>query len=126
MMNADRQARPRRRPGARAQTTAAVARHGGDRESALATGSAANDLEHVLAGAGRRPDVPSGKIYDIADIAKDAHYAAREMIRSHRLKMETARAARHRAEDVGDARRHPVGGAGAGRAHRGSARSLGL
>jgi formyl-CoA transferase len=30
--------------------------------------------------------VPSGKIYDIADIAKDAHYAAREMIREHRLK----------------------------------------
>ncbi|MGH8634351.1 MAG: CoA transferase, partial [Burkholderiales bacterium] len=29
--------------------------------------------------------VPSGKIYDIADIVKDAHYAAREMIREYRL-----------------------------------------
>jgi formyl-CoA transferase len=33
-----------------------------------------------------KADVPSGKIYDIADIAKDAHYAAREMLRSHPLK----------------------------------------
>jgi formyl-CoA transferase len=46
---------------------------------------AANDLDHVLAVL-EKADVPSGKIYDIADIAKDAHYAAREMIRSHRLK----------------------------------------
>ena len=36
----------------------------------------------VLEGA----DVPSGKIYDAADIAADAHYAAREMIRQFRLK----------------------------------------
>jgi succinyl-CoA---D-citramalate CoA-transferase len=45
---------------------------------------AANDLDHVLEvleGA----EVPSGKIYDIADIAKDPHYAARGMIREHRL-----------------------------------------
>jgi len=33
-----------------------------------------------------KADVPSGKIYDIADIVNDAHYAAREMIHSHRLK----------------------------------------
>ncbi len=46
---------------------------------------AANDLDSVLAVL-EKADVPSGKIYDIADIAKDAHYAAREMIRSHRLK----------------------------------------
>lgn len=31
-------------------------------------------------------DVPSGKIYDAADIAADAHYAAREMIRQFHLK----------------------------------------
>jgi formyl-CoA transferase len=30
-------------------------------------------------------EVPSGKIYDIADIARDAHYRAREMIEEHRL-----------------------------------------
>ncbi|MBI3041953.1 MAG: CoA transferase [Betaproteobacteria bacterium] len=46
---------------------------------------AAHDLDHVLAVL-EKADVPSGKIYDIADIAKDPHYAAREMIRSHRLK----------------------------------------
>jgi formyl-CoA transferase len=33
-----------------------------------------------------KADVPSGKIYDIADIVRDPHFAAREMIRSHRLK----------------------------------------
>jgi formyl-CoA transferase len=45
---------------------------------------AANDLDRVLEvleGA----DVPSGKIYDIADIVNDPHYAARGMIREHRL-----------------------------------------
>jgi len=46
---------------------------------------AANDLGHVLAVL-EKADVPSGKIYDIADIARDPHYAAREMIRSHRLR----------------------------------------
>jgi formyl-CoA transferase len=46
---------------------------------------AANDLDAVLAVL-EKADVPSGKIYDIADIAKDAHYAAREMLRSHPLK----------------------------------------
>ena len=45
---------------------------------------AANDLDGVLAIL-ERADVPSGKIYDISDIAKDAHYAAREMIREFRL-----------------------------------------
>jgi formyl-CoA transferase len=46
---------------------------------------AANDLERVLAVL-EKADVPSGKIYDISDIARDAHYAARDMIRDHRLK----------------------------------------
>ena len=31
------------------------------------------------------PEVPSGKIYDIADIAADAHYRARDMIQEFRL-----------------------------------------
>ena len=46
---------------------------------------AAHDLDHVL-GVLEKADVPSGKIYDIADIARDPHFAAREMIGSHRLK----------------------------------------
>jgi formyl-CoA transferase len=50
---------------------------------------AAHDLDHVL-GVLENADVPSGKIYDIADIARDAHYAAREMIRSHRLEDGTS------------------------------------
>jgi len=45
----------------------------------------ANDLDHVLAVL-EKAEVPSGKIFDIADIVHDAHYQAREMIRSHRLK----------------------------------------
>ena len=40
---------------------------------------AAHDLEHVL-GTLERADVPSGKIYDIADIVRDPHYAARGTI----------------------------------------------
>ena len=50
---------------------------------------AAHDLDHVL-GVLEKADVPSGKIYDIADIVRDTHYAAREMIRTHRLKDGTA------------------------------------
>jgi len=45
---------------------------------------AANDLETVLAVL-EKAEVPSGKIYDIADIARDPHYAAREMIRQFSL-----------------------------------------
>jgi len=45
---------------------------------------AANDLDTVLAVL-EKAEVPSGKIYDIADIAQDPHYAAREMIRQFRL-----------------------------------------
>src|SRR5262245_16708167 len=54
-------------------------------EKVIADWAAANDLERVLEVL-ERADVPSAKIYDIADIVKDAHYAAREMIGSHRLK----------------------------------------
>ncbi|HEX6003358.1 MAG TPA: CaiB/BaiF CoA-transferase family protein [Burkholderiales bacterium] len=39
-----------------------------------------HDLDHVLQVL-EKAEVPSGKIYDIADIAADAHYRAREMIR---------------------------------------------
>jgi formyl-CoA transferase len=46
---------------------------------------AANDLDPVLAVL-EKAEVPSGKIFDIADIVHDAHYQAREMIREHRLK----------------------------------------
>lgn len=45
---------------------------------------ATNDLDHVLEVL-ERAEVPSGKIYDIADIVNDPHYAARGMIREHRL-----------------------------------------
>jgi formyl-CoA transferase len=45
---------------------------------------AAHDLDRVLEVL-EKADVPSGKIYDIADIARDAHYAARGMIGDHRL-----------------------------------------
>ena len=54
-------------------------------EKVIADWVAGHDLEQVLAVL-EKADVPSGKIYDIADIARDAHYAAREMIASHPLK----------------------------------------
>ena len=57
----------------------------GEIEKVIGDWVAAHDLAHVL-DVLERADVPSGKIYDIADIAKDAHYAAREMIAEHRLK----------------------------------------
>ncbi len=45
---------------------------------------AAHDLDHVL-GVLAAAQVPSGKIYDIADIVKDLHYQARGMIEQARL-----------------------------------------
>jgi formyl-CoA transferase len=53
-------------------------------EKVIADWVAAHDLDEVLAVL-ERADVPSGKIFDIADIAADAHYAARGMIREYRL-----------------------------------------
>jgi len=53
-------------------------------EEVIASWVAAHDLDEVLAVL-ERADVPSGKIFDIADIAADAHYAARGMIREYRL-----------------------------------------
>jgi formyl-CoA transferase len=53
-------------------------------EKVIADWVAARGLDEVL-DVLERAEVPSGKIYDIADIARDAHYAAREMIREHLL-----------------------------------------
>jgi formyl-CoA transferase len=57
----------------------------GEIEKVIGDWVAAHDLDDVLAVL-EKADVPSSKIYDIADIAQDAHYAAREMIGSYRLK----------------------------------------
>ncbi len=48
-------------------------------DSAIGNWIASHDLEHVLPVL-EKAEVPSGKIYDIADIVNDAHYQAREMI----------------------------------------------
>ncbi len=53
-------------------------------EQVISAWAGTHDLNEVLAVL-ERADVPSGKIYDIADIAGDAQYAAREMIRRFRL-----------------------------------------
>ncbi|UCF75767.1 MAG: CoA transferase [Betaproteobacteria bacterium] len=53
-------------------------------EKAIGDWVAANDLDHVLKVL-ERAEVPSGKIFDIADIVNDPHYAAREMICEHQL-----------------------------------------
>ena len=57
----------------------------GEIEKVIGDWVAGHDLGRVLEVL-EKADVPSGKIYDIADIVRDAHYAAREMIGSHRLK----------------------------------------
>ncbi len=43
-----------------------------------------HDLDHVLAVL-EKAEVPAGKVYDAADIVKDAHYAARGMLEQHQL-----------------------------------------
>ena len=48
-------------------------------EKVIGNWVAANDLDRVLEVL-ERAEVPSGKIYDIADMTKDPHYAARGMI----------------------------------------------
>ena len=58
-------------------------------EKTITDWCAANDLARVL-DVLEAADVPSAKIYDIADIVHDPHYAAREMIREHRLKDGTS------------------------------------
>jgi formyl-CoA transferase len=54
-------------------------------ENVISNWAGAHDLDHVLEVL-EKAEVPSGKIYDIADIAADAHYRAREMIGEFRLK----------------------------------------
>ncbi|MBM3358665.1 MAG: CoA transferase [Betaproteobacteria bacterium] len=61
----------------------------GEIEKVIGDWVAANDLERVL-DVLERAEVPSGKIFDIADIVRDPHYAARNMIREYRLKDGTA------------------------------------
>jgi len=56
----------------------------GEIEKVIGDWVAAHSLEHVLTVL-EKADVPSGKIYDIADIVKDAHFAARGMIGEHAL-----------------------------------------
>jgi formyl-CoA transferase len=53
-------------------------------ERVIGDWAAAHDLDEALAVL-EKAEVPSGKIYDIADIARDAHYVARGMIRDFRL-----------------------------------------
>jgi len=57
----------------------------GEIEKVIGDWVAANDLERVL-DVLEKAEVPSGKIFDIADIVRDPHYAARDMIREYRLK----------------------------------------
>ncbi|MBI4207525.1 MAG: CoA transferase [Betaproteobacteria bacterium] len=57
----------------------------GEIEQVISDWVGGHDLEHVL-DVLDKAEVPSGKIYDVADIAADAHYRAREMIREFRLK----------------------------------------
>jgi formyl-CoA transferase len=56
----------------------------GEIEKAIGDWVGARDLEHVLQVL-EKAEVPSSKIYDIADIARDPHYAMREMIQQFTL-----------------------------------------
>jgi formyl-CoA transferase len=53
-------------------------------DNAIAAWTGAHPLDHVLAVL-EKADVPSGRIYSIADIVKDMQYQARGMIEKHRL-----------------------------------------
>ncbi len=53
-------------------------------DSAIGAWTGANTLTNVLAVLGKA-DVPSGRIYSIADIAADMQYQARDMIEKHKL-----------------------------------------
>jgi formyl-CoA transferase len=53
-------------------------------EQVISDWVAQHDLAYVLEVLDKA-EVPSGKIYDIADIAADAHYRAREMIQEFKL-----------------------------------------
>jgi formyl-CoA transferase len=56
----------------------------GEIEKVIGDWVAARDLERVLQVL-EKAEVPSSKIYDIADIARDPHYAMREMIQQFTL-----------------------------------------
>ena len=53
-------------------------------DTAIGAWTAAHPLAHVLEILGRA-DVPSGRIYSIADIVADVQYQARDMIEKHKL-----------------------------------------
>ena len=53
-------------------------------DSVIGAWCASRDLLHVL-DVLEKAEVPSGKIYDVADIVSDVHYRARHMIQEHRL-----------------------------------------
>ena len=53
-------------------------------DSVIGAWCASHDLLHVL-DVLEKAEVPSGKIYDVADIVSDVHYRARHMIHEHRL-----------------------------------------
>ena len=53
-------------------------------DGAIADWTRRHDLDHVLAEL-EKAQVPSGKVFDVADIVKDAHYMARGMLEQHRL-----------------------------------------
>jgi formyl-CoA transferase len=53
-------------------------------DDAIAAWTRQHELDHVLAAL-EAADVPSGRIYTAADIHKDPHYAAREMIGTYAL-----------------------------------------
>ena len=70
--------------------------------------------------------MPASKIYTVADIAADPHYAAREMIREIALRRRVqAQGAGHRAEALGHARRIRSGGPALGEHTDAVLRSLG-
>jgi len=57
----------------------------GELEQVIGGWVAQHDLDHVLAVL-EKAEVPSDRIYSIADIAQDPHFQARGMIRRHTLK----------------------------------------
>jgi len=56
----------------------------GELDRVIGEWTARHDLDHVLAVL-EKAEVPSGKIYSIADIVADMHYQARGMVERHKL-----------------------------------------
>ena len=61
------------------------AERGEELDAVIGEWTATHDADEVV-GTLNAAQVPSGKIYSMADIARDAHYLARDMIRQVRLK----------------------------------------